>query len=74
MAESLVLTVFLDLQDRGGCSLWGAVLFRIQEFNSRIQENSNKFKKIKKIKTFQKEFKKIKKFKKIKTFQKNSKK
>ena len=31
MAESLVLTVFLDLQDRGGCSLSGTVLFLMFE-------------------------------------------
>ena len=27
MAETLVFTVFLDLQGQGGCSLGGAVLF-----------------------------------------------
>ena len=29
MTKSLVCTVFLDLQDRGGCSLSGAIEFQI---------------------------------------------
>ena len=36
IAESQVLVVILDLQDRGGCPLWGWVLFLILDGNIRI--------------------------------------